>query len=118
MKSPQKKGKDFEREIAKYLSNKFNTEVRRTPCSGAIHPFMPQDIICIDIENILNRLHIECKKSEKLNIWEVFEKTRKIAKVGKIPIVVWGKNFCNQALVVIGQYDFFDLIKEIEDIQG
>jgi Holliday junction resolvase len=117
IKSPQAKGKQWERELAKYLEKLFNCEVRRVPCSGAIHSFMSQDIICINQKSIVSELHIECKKCEKLNVWEVYEKTRRLASVGKMPIVVWTKNFAPQAIVSIGQYDFFNLLKELEDLR-
>ena len=117
MKSPQAKGKRFEREIAKYLEKLFCVKVRRTPCSGGIHNFMPMDIVCLNQNFILNSIHIECKNCEKLNAWQVYEKTKKLSSVDKIPLVVWSKNFAPQSLVILGQYDFFNILKELDDLR-
>ena len=113
IKSPQKKGKDFEREIAKDLAKRFNTKVRRTPCSGGIHDFMPQDIICMDKNSIINELHIECKKQQSLNGHKVYWRTKNISKVGKIPVVVWKKNHDPEPIVIIGYNDFCNLLERL-----
>ena len=45
----KKKGDRFERDVAKQLNKKFNTNVRRTPMSGAMDNFKG-DIIDISIK--------------------------------------------------------------------
>lgn len=112
IKSPQKKGKDFEREIAKHLSKRFDVQVRRTPCSGAIHDFMSQDIIALDPESIISELHIECKKQQSLNAHSVYWRTKSMAKSGKKAVVIWKKNFDPEPVVVMGYEDWCDLIEE------
>lgn len=115
MKNAQKKGKDFEREISKDLSKKFECAVRRTPGSGAIHDFMPQDIICMDHKSELNRLHIECKKCQSLNAHAVYWRTKNLSKVGKIACVIWAKNFDPEPIVILGYEDFCNLLLEIKE---
>lgn len=117
IKSPQKKGKDFEREISKDLAKKFNTPVRRTPCSGAIHDFMSQDIIAMDDKSILAELHIECKKQQSLNMHSVYWRTKKMAKVHKIAVVVWSKNFDPEPVCAIGYNDLCNLLLELEELK-
>jgi Holliday junction resolvase len=117
MKNPQKKGKDFEREIAHDLSKKFDCPVRRTPCSGAIHDFMSQDIIAMDKTNILSELHIECKKQQSLNGHKVYWRTKKLAGAGKTACVIWAKNFDPEPVVVLGYNDFCNLLLEIQQLR-
>jgi len=121
LKSPQQKGKQFERDMAKYLAKKFElpykNSIRRTPCSGGIHEFMPQDIICMDKNSILARLHIECKNTEKLNHHQVYWRTRHIARAGTIPIVIHKKNFDIEPTIIIGLEDFCNLLLEIEELK-
>lgn len=117
LKSPQKKGKSFEREIAKTLSEAFGAEVRRTPCSGAIHSFMPMDIICMSRDSILSELHIECKKTQSLNHHKVYWRTKSLARK-LIPCVIHAKNNDPEPIVTLGFRDFINLLQRIEEKSG
>ena len=48
------KGKRFERDVAKMINKKFETNVRRTPMSGGME--IKGDIICIDDNSIIWKL--------------------------------------------------------------
>lgn len=119
MKHPQIKGKKFEREIAKRLSNyfglKYKDQLRRTPMSGAIHSFMGQDIICMKKDHILSKLFIECKNRESLNHHKVYWRTREISNVGMIPCLIHRKNNDREAIVTIGFHDFCMLLMIIQE---
>ena len=91
----KKKGDRFERDVAKQLNKKFNTNVRRTPMSGGMDNFKG-DIIDINPDSILFDYHWECKNQEKLNIWKALEQARNDKPMGKTPVVVFTKNFEKQ----------------------
>ena len=107
-----KKGKRFERDVAKTLNKKFGTNVRRTPQSGGLS--IKGDIIDIDDNSILSEFHFECKNQERLNIWKALAQARGDKPLGKIPLVVFTKNH-EQDYVCIEFHDFINLVKEIEE---
>jgi len=117
LKSPQQKGKQFERDTAKYLGKKFKANVRRTPCSGAIHDFMAQDIICLNPKSVLNELFMECKKQEHLNHHKVYWRTRGLCPVGKIPCVIHAKNFDKEPIITLSFEDFCNLLLRLEELE-
>ena len=108
------KGKRFERDVAKMINKKFETNVRRTPMSGGME--IKGDIICIDDNSIISEFSIECKNQEKLNIWKALDQSRTDAPRGKLPIVVFTKNheldYC-----ALEFEDFMNIVKELEDLR-
>ena len=86
-----KKGKNFERAVARILNIAFNTNVRRTPMSGG--SFIKGDIVDINPDSILFDYHFECKNQEKLNIWKALAQARYDRPMNKTPLVVFTKNF-------------------------
>ena len=106
------KGKRFEREVAKLLNKKFETNVRRTPMSGGMS--IKGDIIDINPDSVLYDYHFECKNQEKLNIWKALEQARSDRPMGKTPLVVFTKNFQSN-YVAIELDDFMNLLKELEE---
>ena len=113
-KSSQQKGKRFEREIAKQINKKFETNVRRTPLSGGLN--FKGDIICIDDNSIISEFSWECKNQEKLNIWKALEQSRNDAPQRKMPVVVFTKNH-ERDYVALEFEDFLNIIKELEDLR-
>lgn len=109
------KGKRFEREVAKLLNKKFNTNVRRTPMSGGMS--IKGDIIDINPDSVLYDYHFECKNQEKLNIWKALEQSRSDRPIGKTPLVVFTKNFQSN-YVAIELDDFMNLLKELEELRN
>ena len=55
MINSNKKGKRFELRVAKYLAEKLNAHIRRTPNSGGLS--MKGDIMCIDDQSILSEFN-------------------------------------------------------------
>jgi Holliday junction resolvase len=109
------KGKRFEREVAKLLNKKFNTNVRRTPMSGGMS--IKGDIIDINPDSVLYDYHFECKNQEKLNIWKALEQARSDRPMGKTPLVVFTKNF-ESNYVAIELDDFMNILKELEEFKN
>ena len=90
----KQKGNRFERQVAKQINKKFETNVRRTPLSGGMN--FKGDIICIDDNSIISEFSFECKNQEKLNIWKALEQSKNdCATMGnrKKALVVFTKNF-------------------------
>ena len=106
------KGKRFEREIAKIINKKFDSDVRRTPCSGGLS--FKGDII--DLCGPLKEFHFECKNQEKMNIWDALRQAEGDAPGAKTPLVVFTKNF-EDTYVALRLNDLLDLIKEIQDLK-
>ena len=108
------KGKRFERNVAKQLNNKFNTNVRRTPMSGGMS--IKGDIIDINPDSVLYDYHFECKNQEKLNIWKALAQARADKPLGKTPIVVFTKNF-EKDYACLEFEDFMNLLLTIQQLQ-
>jgi Holliday junction resolvase len=108
------KGKRFERDVAKQLNKKFNTNVRRTPMSGGMS--IKGDIIDINPDSVLFDYHWECKNQEKLNIWKALEQARSDRPMGKTPVVVFTKNF-EKDYACLEFEDFMNLLLTIQQLQ-
>lgn len=106
-----KKGKRFELKVAKYLAEKLQANIRRTPNSGGLS--MKGDILCIDDQSILSEFNWECKNQEKLNIWKALEQSRNDAGY-KTSVVVFTKNF-ERDYVALELDDFVNLLIEVEE---
>ena len=109
-----KKGKNFERAVARILNIAFKTNVRRTPMSGGMS--IKGDIIDINPDSVLFDYHFECKNQEKLNIWKALAQARSDRPMGKTAIVVFTKNH-EKDYVALEFEDFMNLLKELEDIK-
>ena len=108
-----KKGKRFELKVAKYLAEKLQANIRRTPNSGGLS--MKGDILCIDDQSILSEFNWECKNQEKLNIWKALEQSRNdCSGNAKMPVVCFTKNF-ERDYVAIELDDFVNLLIEVEE---
>jgi Holliday junction resolvase len=106
-KSAKAKGKNFEREIAKIINQQFDSECRRTPCSGAL-PDWPGDITKLPKE--MEDFCIECKKQETLKIWEWVAQAEREAG-SKTPVVVFSRNR-SKSYAVMEFNDWLNLILE------
>jgi Holliday junction resolvase len=110
----KQKGNRFEREVAKMLNQKFNTNVRRTPMSGGMS--FKGDIIDINPDSELFRFSFECKNQEKLNIWKALEQAENDAPRMKEPVVIFTKNFKTEYACMKFE-DWMNLVKELEDVK-
>jgi hypothetical protein len=105
-KDGRTKGANFERKVAKILSEWSGMQLRRTPLSGGwarANPEVSGDVVCVEPGKIFP-LHIECKNSEAwsweqvwhgkgpvLNAW--WDQTVDTCPKGKIPILVFSKAY-------------------------
>ena len=64
----------------------------------------------------LPHIHIECKRVEKLNLYDAMEQAKRDAKNGDKPTVFHRKNRCNW-LVTMELDDFMELYKEYRTAQ-
>jgi Holliday junction resolvase len=109
-----KKGKRFELQVAKYLSNMFNSKISRTPNSGGLS--LKGDIMAT--QGILSEFNWECKNQEKLNIWKALEQSANDC-IGshKQPLVVFTKNF-EKDYCALRLEDFVQLLLELEQLRN
>ena len=82
-----RKGKNYERHIARLLGEAFGCNVRRTPGSGNLD-------IKGDLRNLagtLEKFCFECKKQEHLNIWKCLKQTMDEAG-SKVGVLIFSRN--------------------------
>ena len=109
-----KKGKRFELQVAKYLSNMFNSKISRTPNSGGLS--LKGDIMAT--QGILSEFNWECKNQEKLNIWKALEQSANDC-IGshKQPLVVFTKNY-EKDYIACELETFTQLLLELEQLRN
>lgn len=61
----------------------------------------------------LPRVHIECKRVERLNLYDAMAQSKSDAKQGEMPVVMHRKNHCDW-LVTLSLEDFMKIYKESE----
>ena len=109
-----KKGKRFELKVAKYLAEKLQANIKRTPNSGGLS--MKGDILCIDDNSILSEFNWECKNQELVNIWKALEQSIHdcLGNATKLPAVSFTKNL-ERDYVASELDDFVNLLIEVEE---
>lgn len=91
------KGARFERTIAKML-REYGYEAERG-CQHAGGKDSP------DVKHNMHRLHIEAKFTEKLNIWNALEQSKRDSGEDEIPVVMFKRN--RTQVYVAMQFEFF-----------
>lgn len=98
----RQKGARGERELAKVLkSHGFLTRRGQQYCGAN------GDADVVGLPNI----HIECKRVERLNLYDAMAQSKSDAKQGGIPVVMHRKNNCDW-LVTLSLDDFMEMYKE------
>jgi hypothetical protein len=95
--SKKQKGTRLEKEVAKRINEvlrEYGVQAKRMPMSGAIEGFKSDIFINLPVS-------IECKNSEKWNVPEYWDQASSQAGLGKMPILVMSRNYCNEPLAVI-----------------
>lgn len=110
MLNSQQKGKRFEREVAKEISDKFGIKCSRTPCSGGMD--IKGDII--SLSGIPAWFHWECKNQEKVNIWKSMEQAERDCRGHKIAAVVFKRNH-SKTYVMLDFSSFLDILVELKE---
>lgn len=98
----RQKGARGERELARRLSE-YGYDMRR----GQQFCGANGDADVVGIEG----LHIECKRVERLNIYDAIDQAKRDARDGEMPVVMHRKNNC-EWLATLRLEDFMDLWKE------
>lgn len=109
-KSSKRKGKAFERKIASILSRRFNTNVQRVPCSGALDGWEGD---LRDLSGVLKNFVWECKHQERINIWQCLRQSQAQASCGRTPILVFTKNY-EDNYISMKLEDFMDILQQLE----
>ena len=100
----REKGAKGERELAKRL-REYGYEARRgQQFSGANGD---PDVLG------LPKIHIECKRVERLNLYDAMAQSKRDARDGEIPVVMHRKNHCDW-LVTLSIDDFIEIYREWE----
>ncbi len=113
MINANQKGKRGEREVAKIINNKFDSNVRRTPNSGGLS--IKGDIIDINPLSPLFRYHFEIKNQNRLAIPKWWEQATGDCPRGKDAVLVYKMN--HRWLCTVELDDLLNLIKENEDLR-
>ena len=114
MLNSQKKGKNYELKIAKDLNKAFETNVRRTPCSGGLG--FKGDII--DLSGVLKDYHFECKNQESLNVWKAIKQAKRDCPIQKNWVLVFSRNFENDDYCTMRFETFKNLLLTILELQN
>lgn len=91
------KGTRLEKHIALRINQvlrEYGIEAKRMPMSGAIEGFKSDIFVNLPIS-------VEAKNCEKWTIPEWWEQTTSQAGLGKMPILVMSRNYCEDPLAVI-----------------
>ena len=105
----KRKGANYERKIAKLLSDAFDTKVSRIPCSGAL-PGWAGDLR--DLTGVLKDFVWELKCQEKLNIWSALSQAEREALGStRMPVVVFTRNNAKN-YVALELNDFLSILAE------
>ena len=102
----KQKGAKGERELAKVLREHGYTNARRSQQYCGVNGDA-------DIVEALPNIHIECKRVERLNLYDAMAQAKSDAKGGKLPAVFHRKNR-SKWLVTMELDDFMEIYKEYE----
>lgn len=104
----KQKGARGERELAKVLrSHGFKTRRGQQYCGAN------GDADVVGLPNI----HIECKRVERLNLYDAMAQAKSDAKQDEIPVVMHRKDKCDW-LVTLSLDDFIEIYKESDYCEG
>lgn len=104
----KQKGARGERELAKVLrAHGFKTRRGQQYCGAN------GDADVIGLPNI----HIECKRVERLNLYDAMAQSKSDAKQDEIPVVMHRKDKCDW-LVTMSLDDFMKIYKESDYCEG
>ena len=98
------KGAEGERSLSRKL-NEYGFNTRRTVQYNGKADDGQADLVG------LPNIHIECKRTQRLNLYDAMAQAKHDAKDGAFPTVFHRKNYCNW-LVVMELDDWMQLYKE------
>lgn len=90
-RSAQIKGKNFERKVAKILSDWWGKKLRRVPNSGGLN--IKGDLMTDNIDEMRDfPFHFELKNQERWNVKSYFSQAEYECPEEKMPAVIFTKN--------------------------
>ena len=106
----RRKGKGGERELARLFCDE-GFRARR----GAQHRGGPDspDVLVDD----LPRLHVECKRTERLRIYDAVDQAARDAGPDQVPVVAFRSNECRW-LAILDLRDFLGIVRESDLCSG
>jgi len=87
MINANRKGKEYERKIARYINKTLGTNLRRTPMSGGMD--FKGDILEINPDSPIYPYHIECKNQQNIAIPKWWSQCTSDCPTGKDPILIF-----------------------------
>lgn len=109
LKSPKQKGNRLERQVAQLIRSKLKIKAHRTPMSGA-WSHMKGDIYSPEFPYA-----VECKNTERFNLWKYWQQTTDQATGSKTPLLVHSANH-RPILCTLYFEDFLNLVKEVNEL--
>lgn len=107
MTNSRDKGKQGERELAKILTALLGVDCRRGQQYSGIEG---KDVVGID------RLHIECKRVQRLNLTDAYNQAQRDADETDIPVVCHRKN--NEPwMITFALSELLDVMTVIDDVR-
>lgn len=109
-----KKGSRTEREVARRINQILETNLKRTPMSGAFKD-IPGDIVCFDSKSIASKWFWEVKNRKEgiLRIVKWYDKAKEETPKDKKTILVATTNF-KPFFAFLLLDDFLQILKELE----
>jgi len=105
------KGANFEREIAKILSDWWGSRLRRVPNSGGLN--IKGDIMTEDVDKMKDLpFHFELKKQERHNVRDYYKQAEHDCPKGKKPAVIFSKNN-DYKFIMMKLEDFMEFTKDL-----
>jgi hypothetical protein len=105
----KRKGSNAERELAKLFADCGLDEAHRQPLSGAV-PDFPGDVN-------LNGYLVECKRTERLDLWAAIRQAAAAARGGRVPIVCFRRSR-SPWYTVIETTEFAAMERELREWRG
>lgn len=110
LKTPQRKGSDYEREVGKLIERWLDGTARRVPCSGAL-PWMKGDLICRG--NELEGWLLECKRREAAHVWKWIDKAEHQAE--RHPWMVFFRRSGGKTRVLLDAEDLLRVLSMLQE---
>lgn len=101
-KASKRKGARYELEVAHDFTN-AGFPVRRTPASGGLH--IKGDLVGLE------GFHVECKRTERLQMHAALDQAQNDAQIGQTPLVVFRRSN-TPSFVALPLKDFLGLLLE------
>jgi hypothetical protein len=111
-RSAKAKGRRFQTEVRELILESFPI-LEPDDVKGAIMGEKGQDIQLSPAAQKVFPYAVECKNTEKLNIWSALEQAEKNAKAPSVPVLFFKRNR-SKSYVAIEAEHFFELLRLVD----